>query len=258
MRDMTLSVIVPALNEGLNIGAVITDITAAFGQHSIKGVVIVINDGSSDKTGEIVENLARTNNAVKLINHQKTLGIGFSFWDGVRNSTTDLVVMFPGDNEVDARDALQYIILMDKVDILIPFMHNVEVRDRWRRLISSVYRFIINMSFGINLNYTNGAVIYRRKILDGVKLKSRGFFYQAELLIKLIRRGYLFAEVPNFIFIRKHGKSKATTLKSLVNVIKDYVKLFFEIHILALEAKKENMIIDPDSVTFEKRVKHSQ
>jgi hypothetical protein len=139
---------------------------------------------------------------------------------------------------------------LNHVDIIVPFFYNVEVRDRVRRLFSSMYRFIINMSFGINLNYTNGTVFYRRCILQDIELKSTGFFYQAELLIKLIRKGYLFAEVPNFLLTRRGGTSKATTLKSLWRVIRDYLSLAYQIHIRRIESKKDYCKLNPKSVTY--------
>ncbi len=133
---------------------------------------------------------------------------------------------------------MNFINLMEYVDVIVPFIHNVEVRNRKRRIISSLYRFIINMTFGINLNYTNGTVFYKRCIFDNIELKSFGFFYQAEILIKLVRQGYLFAEVPNFLANRITGKSKATTLKALFKVIKSYLHLVYEIHIRRIETKK--------------------
>jgi dolichol-phosphate mannosyltransferase len=242
----------PSLNEEKNIENAINSTLSAFDEFNIDGEIIVINDGSTDKTQEIVEKMKTDNLKIQIINHDKPFGIGYSFFDGVKKSIADVVVMFPGDNENDPYDALSFFYLMNNVDIIVPFIHNNEVRHRFRRLISSIYRFIINMSFGVNLNYTNGTVFYRRKILDNVTLKSNGFFYQAELLIKLIRKGYLFAEVPNFLSIRNTGKSKATTLKSLIKVIINYLKLIVEIHIKRVETKKDSSKLEVDSVTYKK------
>src|SRR5207248_11708364 len=122
--------------------------------------------------------------------------------------------------------------------------------DRKRRLISALYRFIINISFGISLTYTNGTVFYRRCILEDIELKSAGFFYQAELLIKLIRKGYLYAEVPNFLLMRGEGQSKATTLKSLRSIIRDYLRLAFAIHIKRIESKRDYRRLHEQSVSY--------
>ena len=245
----------PALNEEKNIMGAISATLGAFSKYGISGDIIVINDGSTDSTRLVVESIVGKNSKIKLINHDRPMGIGYSFLDGVKSSGQDVVVMFPGDNENDPEDALLFYTLMNKVDIIVPFIHNIEVRDRKRRLISSLYRFIINMSFGINLNYTNGTVFYRRNILDGLTLNSSGFFYQAEILIKLIRKGYMFVEVPNFLSTRVSGKSKATTIKSLFKVIKDYLKLIFEIHVMRVESnQKDYRKLNMDSVSYERCV----
>ena len=252
MKDLTLSVIMPALDEGSNIEEAINRTLKAFRKFNIEGEIIVVNDGSRDNTRQIVEKLQKKCSFINLINHDKPKGIGFSFFDGVKKSSNEIVVMFPGDNENNPENAINFFSLLNYVDIVVPFIYNIEVRSKKRRIISSFYRFIINMSFGINLNYTNGTVFYRRCILNDIDLKSSGFFYQAELLIKLIRKGYLYAEVPNLLSSNS-SISKATTLKSLVHIIKDYLILFFEIHIKRIEAKKEYKKLNEKSCTHKKQ-----
>ena len=251
MNKLSLSVIMPALNEEKNIKDAINFTLEALKKNNIDGEIIVIDDGSKDDTNKIVKDIIR-NNPVELIKHEKSLGIGASFFDGIKKSRSEVVTMFPGDNENNPDDALSFFNLMDNVDILVPFIHNIEVRKRGRRIISSLYRFIINISFGINLNYTNGTVFYRRCILDEIELKSFNFFYQAELLIKLIRKGYLFAEIPNFLSTRSGGKSKAVTFKSLVGITKSYIKLFFDIHFRRIESDKNYRKLNKESVSYRK------
>lgn len=261
-EKMTLTVVMPALNEELNIQDAVLYTLKALEKYNIDGEVLVVNDGSTDKTKEIVENITKTNSNVRILDHEKANGIGFSFWDGVKHSDREIVVLIPGDNEVDVEDALRYFYLMQDVDIVVPFFHNVEVRDRFRRIVSSLYRYIINISFGISLNYTNGTVFYRRELLDEVELNSYGFFYQAELLIKLIRKGYIFAEVPCFLGVREGGKSKAISLKSLMQVARGYLKLVYDVHIKWFEARKKDYFkLNQNSATsrrlleFEERIK---
>lgn len=241
MKKQTISVIMPALNEERNIESAIFSTFESFRKFDIEGEIIVVNDGSTDNTRNIIESIFEQGYSLKIINHETPKGIGYSFLEGLRAAEKEFVVMFPGDNENDPEEALKFFHLMEQVDIIVPFIHNIEVRDRKRRFISSIYRFIINMSFGINLNYTNGTVFYRKALFEEIELKNTGFFYQVEILIKLIRRGYLFAEVPNYLKIRNSGQSKALTMKSLMNVIKGYLALVHEIHILRAEKRYENI-----------------
>ena len=120
--------------------------------------------------------------------------------------------------------------LMKQVDIVVPFVYNVEVRGRSRRWVSRIYKAIINLSFGMLLNYMNGTVMYRKTVLQSLNLNSRGFFYQTELLIKAIRMGFLYAEVPYALGTRSTGKSKALTLKSLFKLSKDYLLTVYSVY----------------------------
>lgn len=231
MTRHSISIVMPCLNEEANIADSVKNTLIAFDRHGIDGEIIIIDDGSVDDTYNISKQLTQADSRVSLIRNQRNLGIGASFLVGIRAAKNDLVSMFPGDNENDAYDALRYISIMDSVDILVPFVQNVEVRSRFRRVVSSLYRLIINISFGMNLNYTNGTVIYNRKILGHLNDISSGFFYQAEILIRLIRIGYLYAETPHLLNTRNSGKTKAITLRSFLNVSISYLRLFAYVHV---------------------------
>ena len=86
------------------------------------------------------------------------------------------------------------------------------------------------MTFRVNLNYTNGTAIYRKAVLSKLSHRSNGFFYQAENLIKLIKQGYLFAEVPYYLQKRKFGTSTAVSYPSFYNVVKGYFILIKAIY----------------------------
>ena len=194
--EESLSIIMPALNEERNIEAAVHSSLKALNDLQIKGELIVVNDGSTDKTGELTAALIQEDSRVRMIKHDRPEGIGASFWDGAQSARGTVVVMFPGDNENDPYEALRYFDLLKHVDVVIPFIYNKGARGPMRKVISFLYRTIINVTFGMNLNYTNGTVFYRKSILSDVHLQSKGFLYQTEILVKAIRRGYLFAEVP--------------------------------------------------------------
>ena len=245
----TLSIVMPSLNEENNLAAAADTALVALDRYGIDGELIIINDGSTDKTQEVAKRLREHDKRIRIINHTKPQGIGASFWHGVQEARNDFVTMFPGDNENDPDDALTYFYMANDVDIIVPFIHNVEIRSYSRRLISSLYRLIINISFGTNLNYTNGTVIYNTAVLREMKLKSTGFFYQAEILIRLIRAGYLYAETPHFLSRRNSGITKALSFKSLWQVMKGYLRLIWDIHI-ARKFGSTEVKLNPMSATF--------
>jgi dolichol-phosphate mannosyltransferase len=230
---MSLSVIMPALNEENNIERAIKDVLEGFSYYNVDGELILVNDGSSDRTAEIMSAYRmRYPGKIKVISHPDPMGIGASFWDGVRSAGKDLVVMMPGDAENEAGEVLKYVGLMDHVDIMVPYVVNRGVRKFSRELISKIFLSVINFSFGLSLNYTNGTVVYRKAVFDDVVCVEPGFFYQVEALVKSIRKGYMFAEVPCALARRVSGGSKAVTFRSLIRVIRAYVRLLAEIYVL--------------------------
>jgi len=229
-RDLTVSVVMPALNEEKNIILAISNAFAAMDDFGIKGEVIVVNDGSIDKTKELVNNFIAKVRRLKIINHETAQGVGASFWDGVDSSTGDIVIMLPGDNENDPWEIFRYYQLLEHVDIVIPFIFNKEARSLFRNMLSYVYRFIINTTFSVNFNYTNGTVLYRKSLLRELPYRSGGFFFQADILIRTVKRGYLFAEVPYKLGIRREGISKAVSFPSLVKVISGYLRLVKDLY----------------------------
>jgi glycosyltransferase involved in cell wall biosynthesis len=229
--DCMISVIMPALNEEDNIAKAVKNALDAFQKVQCSGEIVVVNDGSTDRTGQIVEDLIERHSEVRTIRHEETRGIGASFWTGVSAGRGEFVVLLPGDGETDAFEILRYLPLLNHVDIVIPFFYNKKIRTWKRRMISKIYKGIINLSFGLLINYMNGTVIYRKSILQNIDLKSTGFFYQTELLIKAIRQEYLYAEVPCALKQRLSGESKALSLRSLFKVIGSYFTTMISVYL---------------------------
>jgi dolichol-phosphate mannosyltransferase len=255
--SLSLSVIMPALNEEDNVLSAIERTLSAFDHLGIDGEIVVVNDGSTDNTGALVEKRAAREEAVRIIVHKTPQGIGASFWDGVKVAHGEVVTMFPGDDENEPVEALRYFHLFENVDIVVPFICNKGMRSKRREQLSSMFTTIVNLTFGTRLNYTNGTVLYRRSILSDLELRSRGFFYQTELLIKAIKRGYLFAEVPNLLRKRSSGASKAISFKSFFAVVKGYLYLVKDVYFAGKDFSGREHIAE-DSVTFQRLNNPSQ
>lgn len=225
-KRSVLSAIMPALNEEENISNAILHTLEAFEYFKLDGEIIVVDDGSSDKTYAIAERAAAEKpDIIRLIKHDKTEGIGASFWDGVELAKGDAVVMFPGDDENDPKESLRYYRLLEHVDIVIPFIFNKEARSIFRNALSYAFRFIVNTTFLVNFNYTNGTVLYRKSILGNIDNRSHSFFFQTDILIRATKMGYLFAEVPYKLGARGKGVSKAVNFPSFYKVAKGYLTL---------------------------------
>ena len=159
--------------------------------------------------------------------------------------------MIPGDNENDPWEILRYHKLVEHVDIVIPFIFNKEARPLFRNALSFVYRFIVNTTFLVNFNYTNGTVLYRTSILKELDYRGNGFFFQTDILIRTVKRGYLFAEVPCRVGLRREGVSKAVTFPSLLQVMRGYLHLVRDLY--GKKDKKSRVHFSGDSLTASRR-----
>jgi glycosyltransferase involved in cell wall biosynthesis len=229
-EGIEFSIIMPALNEEKNIELAILNSLEAIDHFGIRGELIAINDGSTDSTDELIQSFIERDPRVRLIPHDRPMGVGASFWDGVDQAQGKFVVMLPGDNENDPMEIFRYHALLKSVDIVIPFVFNRHVRSAYRNALSWIYRFIINTTFLVNFNYTNGTVMYRKALLDELEFRSSGFFFQTDILVRTVKRDYLFAEVPYRMGMRAQGISKAITFPSLFQVIRGYLRLVRDIY----------------------------
>jgi dolichol-phosphate mannosyltransferase len=220
-----ISVIVPALDEEENILSTLKNLLMCFKEFNLDGEIIVVNDGSIDSTGS----LAKRIQGIKLIEHEKPLGIGISFWDGLKQAEGRVVTMIPGDNENDPGEILRYYDLTKQVDLVVPFLINKKDRPLFRRFVSYLFCLMIKITFRVDFRYTNGTSLINRTALEKTSHKSKGFFFQAEMLVKLVKKGYLFAEVPYRVGKRKAGASKSITFDSLKDCLKDYFQLIKDI-----------------------------
>ena len=230
----------PALNEEENIASAIEHTREAFSAHGLSGEIVVVNDGSTDRTPEIVEEIAgrEGEGRIRMIHHRTPQGLGAAFRDGLKEARGEAVAFMPGDDENDPGEIMRYYGLLSQVDMVVPFVYNKEVRPKIRNTISAVFRSLINVTFGVNFNYTNGTVLYRRAVLSSSPNRSSGFFFQTENVVRAVWCGCLFAEVPYRLAVRAAGESKAISLRSLKQVTRDYLALIREIYFSPAEKAK--------------------
>lgn len=223
-----VSIIITALNEERDVLKAVTNTINAFEEYKVNGEVVFVNDGSTDKTGDIIRKSYGGDKRFQFITHKTPRGVGASFWEGVETARGNVVAWLPGDNQTDPWEVIRYHSLLDHVDIVIPFIYNTGVRSLFRRTLSIVYRFIINTSFSTNFNYTNGSILYRKSVLKQLPYRSSSFFFQTDILITLTKKGCLFAEVPFRLDARDFGHSKAVTFPSFFKVARGFLRLVID------------------------------
>jgi dolichol-phosphate mannosyltransferase len=228
----TISVIIPALDEEGNIEATVDEVLDAIGGRFSDCEILIFDDGSSDRTGAITDELAAKDKRVKVTHNKRTMGLGYNYKKGVELAKHDYVILVPGDNQITRDSMIRMFDLINKADIVIPYIDNYWIRPLSRQGISRLFTKIMNLLFWLDLSYYNGPVIHRREIIQKLApIVSNGFVYQAEILTRLIKSGHSFVEVGMQIRERGSGASKAFSLNNIMSVVRAIAGLMWEIYL---------------------------
>jgi glycosyltransferase involved in cell wall biosynthesis len=218
----SLSVFFPAYNEQDNIGK-LTEITVNV-LEEIGGEyeVIIVNDGSSDKTGELAEELARRHPKVRVIHHEKNLGYGAALKTGFANAKNDYIFYTDGDYQFDIRELKKFVALVGLSDLVVGF----RIRKRYtvyRNVTSFVYNLVLQILFYLQYRDVDCAFkLVPKSFIDKIDIESVRFFVDAELLIKAQQLGYSVTEIGVNHYLRETG---LTTVKArtILNTISEMI-----------------------------------
>jgi glycosyltransferase involved in cell wall biosynthesis len=227
----TISIIIPAYNEEGNLKGTVNEVLKAFVDRFVAYEIIIVNDGSKDRTGEVANELARGNPHVIVLHNSPNMGFGYSYRRGVQAATCDYVGFFPGDDCLRSECIAAVFDQVGRADIISHYTSNLEVRLPMRRSISRLYTWLMNTLFGLHLTYFNGPTIHRREIIQSVKISTDGFAFLSEIMVRLIRSGHSYMQIGTPIRERKRGSSKAFKPRNVVSVVKTIGTLFWEVNV---------------------------
>ncbi len=228
----SISILIPAFNEEENIAAAVASVTGAIRDIVDDYELIIINDGSRDRTGEIAERLQEKDSRLKVIHNPENRGFGYSYRVGIAIASKDYLGGFPGDNDMSPLVLRQLITEVGREDAITSYMTSMGNRTLIRRVLSRSFVFLLNHLFGLRLKYYNGAFLCRLELMRSIPLRSNGLTILAEALVKMLKRGCSCREICFEHTGRKQGKSSALTFRSLKETAKF---LYFLVHDIYLE-----------------------
>ena len=218
--DRSLSVIIPAYNEAENIMATLENVATAFETLAIPHEILVIDDGSKDDTAAIVERARARYPAVRLLKNEKNMGFGWSYRRGVDEAALAHIVMVHGDNAWGWATLREFFGRTGDADVIIGFTRDMLKSRTWARtVISKTFTLLVNLITWRHLRYYNGLQIHQAPILKSLRIESRGYGFQAEVLVKALRLTRTYVEIPMDLIEREKGESKAFRMKNVVDVM---------------------------------------
>ena len=224
-----ISVIIPAFNEEKHIQNMVMNVLrAGEAAGSVPLEIIVVNDGSKDRTGEILTRLEREHPNLRTLSHPKNVGIGQSIKDALQLVKYPKLLIVPGDDDLPQESIERLFKNRDKADLVLMYLINREMRGRFRNLVSIIYGLIYMCVFNVFLLYVNSPCIYPAATLKGFKIRSKRFSIITEITIKCLRSGCTFHEIPGYLQRGLIGSS-ALKFKNLVEVLGMFLQLVWEV-----------------------------
>ena len=231
--NKSVSIIIPAYNEEKKLAPTTNMVLFGLSKNGISDFeILIFDDASTDKTGEIADELAGKHSQIKIIHNPKNMNLGFNITRGFQLAVKEYAGFVPGDNETDPEALDSILQVLGKADIIVPYIKNPEVRPLTRRFLSTAYVMIINAAFGFRMRYYNGLCFFKTSMVQKVPVSTFGFAYMTEILVKLLKSGATFVEVPMILRARERGATKAFRLKNILSVFKTFLTLFWEVQIL--------------------------
>lgn len=241
MRDVT--VVIPAYNEEKNIEAAIDSVVGAVCGVADDYEIIVVNDGSRDRTGDLAEEKAKRNPKINVLHNEENYGYGYAFSRGVREATKSYVTGFPGDNDASSDSLRRMILEIKDEDLLLSYMANTGARPLWRRFVSRAFVIFMNLLFGLRLRYYNGLIISRRHVIQSTPIKSTGLATIAEFIVRALKNGHSYREVAFEHTGRKGGASTALRFSNIKSVVRTILILITDIYFVHLKKRKTTCTI---------------
>ena len=225
----SFTVVVPALNEEENLRPTVEAVLKEIGPLSTSLEVLVFDDASADRTGEIADDLAQQDERVQVFHNPRRLNIGGIYKAGVRAARGDFVFLVPGDNETRVDEIVRGAQHAARADLVVFFVTNAVVRGSARRLLSRLYVWTVNALFDTRFRYTNGTNIFRAEVLRRIPITTDGFSYQTEAVVKAVRSGVDWVQVGIEIQAREHGVSTALSWNNFTSVVSALFALWREV-----------------------------
>jgi glycosyltransferase involved in cell wall biosynthesis len=229
MPNIEISFIVPALNEEAVIAQAVDDLQRHAAPLCRDFEVILIDDGSTDRTGAIMDELAQENPRITVHHNETNRGLGYAYRMGVGLVRFEHVMLYCGDGGFPAESVARALAHVSEADIVIPVISNLrQIKTPFRYFLSRCYTRLLNAVSGLQIGYFNGLPIHRTALVRGLDIRSDGFGFQGEILIKLIKKGHSYVEVP-VEGAEKTMRSTAMRLSSWISVFRTLVVLLREI-----------------------------
>ncbi len=233
MKHSTLSVVVPARNEEANLERAVAALVPVVERRFDDYEVLVVDDGSTDGTGAVADELASRFPRMVAVHNEQPRGLGGVVRQGLAAAKMSHFIWVDGKGATSAEALDAILALRDEAELVVPYPTNQKERPLHRRLVSRAFVGILNVTFGLKLHYYTHVLLCRTDAARGIRVHSDSTAGLAERLIKLIKAGHTYVEVGVRDTYGDGGRrTKAFKPRNIAGVAAFYVRTIWEVYCL--------------------------
>jgi|SRR5579862_4961865 len=228
MRDKpNISFFCPAYNDEDNLAGVVAAADALLQAAANEYEIIIVEDGSPDRTAAVADELARRYKKVIVIHHAENRGYGAALKSGFRRARFENVAYTDGDHQFDVRELTKMIpLILNGAELVTGYRTN-RVVSRRRLMQSRMFNALINRLFGLHVRDVNCALkMYKKTLLDSMAIESDSAFIDAEIFIKAAARGCRLEQVGVTHYPRRHGKASSARIGVVMSTLADIIRYY--------------------------------
>ena len=227
-----ISIFFPFWNEEKNVENVVKKAALIAGQKALDWEILMIDDGSSDKTLSLCRKLARLDpEHLRVISHKPNRGYGAALREGFNNSSYDLIIFNDGDGQFDFSEIDKFTAKIKNADIVIGFRKKRRDHPTRRILMNllKIWDFIFFRFYFTDIDC--GFKLFRKSAIEKISpLKSEGAMITTEILAKARNKGLRIAEVEVTHYPRLFGNQSGGNLRVILRAIKESFALWWGLH----------------------------
>jgi glycosyltransferase involved in cell wall biosynthesis len=224
-----VSVFLPSHNEEGNTERVVKAFCATLPSVADGYEVIVVNDGSRDRTGGIADQLAASNSHVKVVHHTVNQGYGGAVISGIRAATMPWLLLCDGDGQFDPNDVKLLAARTPQYDVVVGRRaHRAD--PLIRRMNGKAWTILVRMMFGLSISDMDcGFKLFRRELLEDMELHAHGAMITTELMARLAGRKARICEVDVQHLPRVTGEQSGANLRVVTRAFRELFELYWEL-----------------------------